>query len=308
MSNKKPFLLFDMNRNGRGVPKNEPKLKPTLGNLPKIFYRKFTKLLSLNFMMLPIWLLPLAEAWLYVTAPTMPSQTHGAFSSVFGIGTIAQSPAIASLQGILGFQLGLQTYDKLRYFVAGLLLIVLALIWGWINVGVTYITREMFKGEAVFIWSDFWYAVKKNLWQGLWLGLIDFFCSAMLIYDLFFFGTRGGTFGLDFMFFALCAVVLIYMFMRYYMYLILVTFNIKTLKLLKNSLIFSILGIKRNLLSFFAVFVVLLLNAALIVLFWSVGIAWVAIPLILPLIYLLPTLKFFKTYGAYPVIEKYMIN
>jgi len=299
--------IFNMNRNGKGVRKGEDD-SLTLKNMPKLFFRKLTKLLSLNFPMLPLLLIPFIEAYLYVTANTMPSQTHPAFSSLFGLNTIAQTPGVTSLLGVFGSQFGLQTYDKLRYSIAIILIFIMAIIWGWINVGATYCARGMVKGDPVFITSDFFYAVKRNFWQGLLIGIIDFVCLAVLGFDLFYFSTRGGTLVLDFMFFALCAVLIIYMFMRYYMYMILVTFNIKTIKLFKNSLIFSILGIKRNLISLLGIVAVVGLNALLILLFWSIGLAWIAIPLILPAIYLMPTIVYFKAYGTWPIIEKYMID
>lgn len=304
----KKFKLFDMNRDGPGVSKDEKPLKPTLWNLPKLYCRKFPKLLSLNFVMLPIWIIPFLEAYLYVTAGTMPTQSHGAFSTLYGISLINPSPAVSSLVSVYGFQTGLQTYDTTRIIIAIALIVVLAAVWGWINTGAAYITREMFKGEAVFIWSDFIYAIKRNLWQGLVLGLIDFAALGMLAFDLFYFSMRGGTFVLDFMFFAICGVIAVYMFMRFYMYTILVTFNIKTVKLLKNSLIFSVLGIKRNLIGLAGILLLVLINGGLLLMFWAVNAPFLGVFIILPVVYLLPSIAYCKTYAAYPVIEKYMID
>ena len=85
----------------------------------------------------------------------------------------------------------------------------------------------------------------------------------------------------------------------------LVTFDIKIKKIFKNALIFSVLGVGRNLMSVFGIAVLIALNIALIALLWPIG---VVAPLILPLIYLLPSINLLISYGAYPVIEKYMIN
>ncbi|MBQ2512465.1 MAG: hypothetical protein II534_03890 [Clostridia bacterium] len=301
----KKFKLFDMNRNGPGVSKDEKPLKPNLWNLPRFWFRHFTKTLNLNFVMLPIWLVPLAVVYLYITAPSMPSQMSTAYTSIYGAYLLrGGSPAWSSLLGVYGAQLNLQTYGTARIWITVGLGILLAVIWGWINVGATYCAKGMFTGDPVFIWSDFKYSIKRNLWQGLALGLIDFVLLGVIGYDIYFFSRRGG--GIyDFFFFAICAVAIIYMFMRYYIYLMLVTFDIKIRKILKNALIFSILGIGRNLMTSLAIVLLIGLNVLLVIAFWPINFF---VPLILPIIYLLPTVCLFKVYGAYPVIEKYMIK
>lgn len=85
----------------------------------------------------------------------------------------------------------------------------------------------------------------------------------------------------------------------------LITFDIKIKKIFKNALIFSILGVGRNLMSLLGIAVLIALNVALLLILWPLG---VVVPLIFPLIYLLPSINLLITYGAYPVIEKYMIE
>ena len=108
------------------------------------------------------------------------------------------------------------------------------------------------------------------------------------------------------MFWASCALMILYFFMRFYLYLLQITFHLSIRKILKNALIFTTLGIKRNLMTLLAIFLVVAVNALIALALWPFGLEGVAI--ILPAIYLLPTIALFKTYGAYPVIEKYMIK
>ena len=77
------------------------------------------------------------------------------------------------------------------------------------------------------------------------------------------------------------------------------------LKLFKNALIFSVLGIKRNVAAFFGIVLIIGINLLLILGGLSIGLAT---PLILPLFYLLGVSGFITTYAAYPVIKKYMID
>lgn len=107
---------------------------------------------------------------------------------------------------------------------------------------------------------------------------------------------------IDGVFFYACLFLLvIYAFMRNYMYIIALTFKLSVFKILKNSFIFAILGIKRNIAAFFGILVVLFINTYIFVWIPMVGIA-------LPLIITLGTCSFIGAYAAYPVIKKYMIT
>ena len=85
----------------------------------------------------------------------------------------------------------------------------------------------------------------------------------------------------------------------------LVTFDLKTFKILKNALIFSVLGVKRNIMAMLGIILLLILHIVLIVLLLPFGIA---VPLVLPLVYLMAAIGFMGTYAAFPIIERYMIE
>ena len=135
--------------------------------------------------------------------------------------------------------------------------------------------------------------------------MIDFAIIAILLIDFIYFSRIGGTVMLDSFYIVTAGLLIIYFFMRFYIYLMLVTFDIKIKKIFKNALVFSVLGIGRNLMSFLGIAILIALNIALILLLWPLGIV---VPIILPLIYLLPSINLLISYGAYPVIEKYMIK
>ncbi len=94
---------------------------------------------------------------------------------------------------------------------------------------------------------------------------------------------------------------IIYMFMRNYMYLLLVTFKLSIFKILKNSFIFAFLGIKRNILAAVGILAVCFINFYIFVYVPMVGI-------MLPLIITVASTTFIGSYAAYPVIKKYMIT
>lgn len=305
MSKQKKFKLFDMNRDGPGVSKHEKPFVPNLINMPKFYFRNFTRILSLNFLMLPILLIPLAILYIFIVAPTTPSETSILYSTLYGSQLLDAGPAWTSLLGAYGIQLNLPTFSPGIIWLMIALAVVFAVIWGWVNVGATYCTRNMLRGDPVFMTSDFFYAIKRNLWSGLLLGIIDVGILAILIIDFFYFSRIGGSFMLDTFYIVTCGLCIIYFFMRFYIYLMLITFDIKISKIFKNALIFSVLGVGRNLMSLLGIALLIALNIVLILIFWPLGIV---VPIILPLIYLLPSINLLISYGAYPVIEKYMIK
>ena len=103
------------------------------------------------------------------------------------------------------------------------------------------------------------------------------------------------------LYFANLGILIIYAVMRFYIYLMLITFDIKFGKMLKNALIFVVLGLKRNVLAILWILVLLGLNFAIFMLYPPLGIA-------LPILYVLSVTLFTTTYAAYPIIERYMIS
>ena len=101
------------------------------------------------------------------------------------------------------------------------------------------------------------------------------------------------------------AVAIIYLVMRFYIYHLMLTFDLSVKKILKNALIFTVLGIKRNLLAILGLLVFIALHIALILFFLSMGIT---IPIIIPFFYAMAIMIFITTYAAFPIIEKYMIT
>ena len=79
------------------------------------------------------------------------------------------------------------------------------------------------RGDPVFPFSDYVYAVKRNWKQGFFLGLIDAAILFFLGFDFMFFYNQTGTFKMDVMYFAIFAIAFIYFFMRFYIYLLQMT-------------------------------------------------------------------------------------
>lgn len=309
MSNdsKKRFKLFDSQREGRGVDKGED-TSPTLAFFFKQLGRKFWKLVSINLIMI-FQIVPLVIGIaVYTMGPTAPTIMYPTYSALLGAQTAAPTSIGATMLSAASGLNHIPTANTYVYWVIAILVIIHTFTYGWQKVGSTYIMRNLVRGDGVFIISDFFYAIKRNFKQGLWLGILDSLIIGMLAVDFFIMLSQPSTFINDTIYVAIIALFILYLFMRMYTYLLLVTFNIKTSKIFKNSLIFTILGIKRNLMAALGVAIVVAIVVALIIVAASLSFGLVPVVVVLAALIVLALLDFICTYATYPVIKKYMID
>ncbi len=301
---KKRFRLFDMNRDGKGVYEDEDRT-PTFKFFFKLYFRKFTQILQLNLLMIfqiiPIIIFVIA----FFNGDKTPTVLDTSYSALRGIETVTSSASASALLDISSIHMGIPVFNIGLIITLVCIALVLIITFGWQNVGAAYVLRGLFRGDPVFVFSDFFYGIKKNFKQGFFMGLIDALFMIVLAVDFIFFSRQGGTFMLDFMYFTIFAMVILYVIMRFYIYQLLITFELKNIKIIKNALIFTALGIKRNIMGLLGIALLVGLNVLLIMVTLPIGIS---IMLILPLVYLMGTVGFISTYVAYPVISKYMIE
>lgn len=115
--------------------------------------------------------------------------------------------------------------------------------------GITFVTRNYARQEHTFLISDFFDATKQN-WK-------KFLANGVICYVLYFILNFSTRFYFDHMssgiiynvaFYLCIAVAVLLIFAQYYVPLMIVTFDLKLTQIYKNALIFSILGLWRNLL------------------------------------------------------------
>ena len=235
-------------------------------------------------------------------ADTTPTITNGMFPVLQGVCAFGtSSPADFSLLSATSLQYNAPYLSAWTIVALALLIIVFALTFGLWNVGLTYLMRELVNGRPVFIFSDMKHAIKRNFKQGILFGLIDFAIIAIFYIDFTSMNLLPMGFFGDFMYITIIAVAIIYLIMRFYLYLMLITFDMKIRKIFKNAFIFVMLGIKRNLMAILWTIVLLALNIVLVIVYLPLG-------LILPILYLPSIPLFTATYAAYPIIQKYMID
>ncbi len=306
---KKKFRLFDTQRVGKGISKTEDLSKDT--GLRRFFFtlgNNFGKLVSVNIFMVlgnfPMLFLIAALTAFFKTETTLP--LYDAYQNILGLLTIegVNDPAGMLLYSLQGMQNVVYMPTVITYIFYGIGALTL-FTFGPVNVGTAYILRNIAKGEPVFVWSDFWYAVKRNIKQALPFGMIDAGICALLAFNLYSMITNTGTFLTSMLFWCTVVLSLLYFFMRYYMYVQMVTFNLSVFKMLKNSLIFALLGLKRNILAFLGIIIMLVFE-----IFFLFGAGGILIPFALaaPLAVLFSVAAYMKVYAAYFKIKETMID
>lgn len=302
---KRSFNWFNRyNLDGKGVAKDEPKIleKPGVANFFKLYWRKLSNLLSVNLIMVfgnfPIFFYFIYKAGYFGIESSAPY--YQVFAPLYGVEMMKDSPVTAALYGIFGIQVPI-TANTTTTLVFLALTALLFFTFGIVNVGITYICRNMVKEEPVFMLQDFFYSIKKNFKQGLILGILDLAAMLLLGYDVYYFFNNLTSTSMYIMFYMSILMFIVYFMMRFYMYHILITFDLSIFKILKNSLIFALLGIKRNLMGLLGFIIVLAFNYLMFGMYTPIGV-------ILPFIIVPATLMFIESYVAYPKIKQYMID
>ena len=304
----KRLKLLDIARDGKGLSKKDA---PKNGSLKRFFisYRdNFGKITSVNIFMVignfPIIFLILTLSGLTKAQGTMPS--FDVFQNMVGFfvntDPSAHSMSLFAHQGLQNIIYKPTTTTYIFYALSAITLFT----FGLVNVGTAYILRNIAKGDPVFLWSDFWYAVKRNWKQALPFGIIDAGIVGLLLWNIYsMFISSTGDFFTNTLFWCNVVLFILYFVMRYYIYVQMVTFKLSVFKILKNSLIFALLGFKRNFVALLGIIFGILLEVMCLF-----GLGGVLLPfaIALPFIILLSTMAYMKVYAAYFKIKDVMID
>ena len=303
---KKKFNLFDMfnsQRVGRGVEKGEVK-EPTFKNFFKYFGRSFSKLLNIN-LMFTLFCVPLFFALFAIAGyfdQTVQNVSHPIASVLNGlIINGSADPLTMSLYGVFGVRSGSASQISVASIIFYCIAALTVFTWGYANAGMAYTIRNLQKGEPVFVWGDYFRTVKKNKFQAMLVGVIDFAVIALLFYNLRFYSYNSANTVFFMLYVATFIMIGMYAVMRTYLYPMLVTFDLSTVKLFKNALIFTFLGLKRNIVGLLGMVIVVALNAFLFFAFMPLGV-------IMPFVLTFAVCGYIGIYAAYPKIKEVMID
>lgn len=170
--------------------------------------------------------------------------------------------------------------------------------------GLTLVTRNYVREEHAFLLSDFWDAVKGN-WKAFLLnGAVCCALYLVLSVSIRFYYAMLPSGNLYFIALCLCiAVAFLLISAEYYVPVMIVTFDLKLGQVYRNALIFSIVGLGRN----------VLLTALLAVLFFALYLTQLTAPsLVLGLLFVFLLLfslcMFLVNFTVYPLIDRLMIR
>lgn len=300
---KKKFGFFaNYAKDGKGVRKEDVITNYTFFNFFKLYARRFTRLVWVNALYIvgnfPLIFLLMARSGYFSLAGAAPASE--VFPVISGIQVAAGgfSPSIPALLGIHG---GMSTVfaDTTATYILYALAALVIFTFGPVNAACTYIIKNLVKGEPVFLWQDFKSTIRTNWKQALPMGILDLITIGASCYSLYMYYYNYNNYFV--LFYALLLVMMLYSFMRCYLYTIMVTFDLSFFKIIKNAAIFSLLGFGRN-------FMAMAGSLMLIMLTISLGSLFTPIAIISIFMILISNCAFMGMYAAYPKIKKFMID
>lgn len=304
---KKKNTLFSWmyGRDGKGVKKSDVIKNYNFKNFFKLFGRKFSDIIKVNLLYIvgnfPIFFFIFAVSGNLSRQAMMPISEM--YPILYGISTASgDSASLLPLAGIHGlmesFPVDLAIDNTIVKILYGLSLLII-FTFGLVNTSCAYIMRNVIKCEPIFWGTDFFGTIKKNWKLALPLGILDAVILALNAYAIYFYWLNYEY--MYVMFFCSLVTFIIYMFMRFYMYMIAVTFDLSFFKVLKNSFIFSILCIGKNFLAIIGIALVVFLTMLFAAFYTPIGVIFL-------LVFVFGVCSFISTYVAYPQMKKFMID
>ncbi len=303
LNRRKKATLYDVfHKNplaGKGVSKNDT-LERNFKNFFKLSWWHIGTIISVNLVFLignfPIMFGLLAISGILTTS--IPSPSSVVYANLFGIIQNGANPFNAAIYGVHGIPSEM-TVQNTTTKVLFLLTLLIFFTWGFVNVGTTYILRNLIKGDPIFFFKDFFYAIKRNLRQGFIMGILDLVFIFMIGYGLMiYYYNLPNT---AFFFYLLIFIAFLYFLMRFYIYSIMITFDLSIFKIIKNSFIFAGVAMKRNALGFLGI-------ALLVIMDWYMLKYITPLGIILPVVVLYGYCAYIGSYVSWPKIKELMVD
>lgn len=297
------FFRPNYNKDGKGVSKDEVP-KPGFIRYFQLYFRNIRKLMGMG-VIYGLVLFPLICFLVYyigfVVNPGLIESYFEEFSQI-SEGTVAPEGSTVVVGSWLVLFVWIVTYVPAYIWLP--LVAVSAVLYGPLTCGLTYCLRNFGREEHAWF-SDFFSRAWKNKWQGLLIGLIDL----LVTFSTFVYIFADSSLGMPVQVFNLMRIVaigvfIIYTVMRWYIYPMAVTFDLRLKGLLKNAWIFVVLGLGRNLL-------VLVLSAVIFAFFIFFPVIYPALLplfLVLSFMFLWTMYMFLYQFTTYPVLYRYMIG
>ncbi len=192
-------------------------------------------------------------------------------------------------------------------FVMTIFLFQFFVVGPW-HAGVTFLMRNYASERPVFFWSDLWDAFKTNWKQGLGHSLISSAILTLIIFSAYFYNNYLDPGILQYVILAVLFILLaLAIIMNFYVYQMMVTFDLKLKDIYKNSLIIAMAKFPTSILIILSILI--LVAAIPFVVLWSFTSLGAAILIAIWLAILMSGFVLFLiNFYAYRGIKKYMLD
>jgi len=266
---------------GKGISKDEPQ-KRRFFLFFELFFSKIGKLMSLNFLY-SLFLTPLLT---------------GVFLSFDFNSNITSVADFAKMQ----------VFTFAPDYIALALLVVSVFVTGPATAGFVFVLRNLQRREHAWIFSDFWAQFKKNYWQGVLVGCIDTiaYIALYIAFGFYMFVMpvdmpELGTFMPNVASGIIILVTMIFTWTHYYIYTMMVTFELKIKDLFKNAFLFALGKMPLNL------FITAIIALIIVGFVYLYALSVVAVAIVVTLI-AFSLIGFIVVFSSYPTIDKLMLK
>lgn len=172
--------------------------------------------------------------------------------------------------------------------------------------GLTFVCRNYAREEHAFILSDFMEATKKNWKQFLLNGIVCYVFYVLMAISINFYSSQMASNSILYIPFIVC-ILLSFLFIcaQFYIPVMIVTFDLRLRQIYRNALIFSIIGLWRNLM---LIAIIGVFAAAAFIFFLMMTPLAILVLFVLAVFWMFGFFGFLVNFAVYPMIVKYIIN
>ena len=276
--------FFDVSKPGKGVSKEDANKKQGVALFFEIYLKRFWKLCFLNL--------------LYIIA-SVPAIYISSQLSMYVVSIFADK--------LMGLRLGDEAV-MMQLFPVMILLFIYHIHFfgsGPATAGVNYVLKKFVNDTHAWVWSDFIKGFRENIRQALCMYIINFVISSASMISYIYYSATLAPPMQHIVRILILAALIIFTLMQLYTYQLMIGFKLTVKEIYKNSFIFVVINLPRNILAVFA-------GAGIIYVVFNViaiapgAVSYFAVVVMFTLLYALsPMAQMFITKGC---IDKYMLG
>ena len=300
------FFTPSYDKPGKGIDPDAPQ-KRSFFRFFDIFFRKFWKFVKINLLYVLVSIRTFALVFFLSGIISNSFLSMNGTEEMFR--SIAEQIAQASENaGGADYQYSILvvTFDLFIRLIISYLFMTL---WGMgpATAGITYILRNFAREEHAWLWSDFKSSFKNNFKQSLIVFVIDIVVFLLLYTAFVVYSQMTGA--LSMLKYFIVVIAIIYTIMHFYIYPMMVTFDLKLKDLYRNALIFALGKLPSNL---FILVILLLIHVgsafAAVVYGGNYAMLVLFVVLLLEILLLQSFSAFLINFNTYPKMKSYMFE